>query len=129
MAKQAIYYITVHNENYENACRCHAGVEEGIVKGIYKLKSREAQRLRIARVQLFGSGAILRQLLSKLRKILAEKYKVASDVWSVTSYTLLRREAQDCERWNMLHPGPKAASQLYSTTVGRSAWPDHFGQR
>ncbi len=99
-----IYYITVHNENYENP-PMPAGVEEGIVKGIYKFKSEEAAGSK-NRVQLFGSGAILNSAL-EAQKILAEKYKVASDVWSVTSYTLLRREAQDCERWNMLHPDQK----------------------
>jgi pyruvate dehydrogenase E1 component len=56
------------------------------------------------RVQLFGSGALLREAL-RGGKILAEKYGVASDVWSVTSYTQLRRDAQECRRWNMLHPG------------------------
>ena len=99
-----IYYITVHNENYENP-PMPAGVEEGIVKGIYKFKSEEVAGSK-TRVQLFGSGAILNSAL-EAQKILAEKYKVASDVWSVTSYTLLRRDAQDCERWNMLHPDQK----------------------
>jgi pyruvate dehydrogenase E1 component len=55
------------------------------------------------RVQLLGSGAILREAL-RAADILAEKYRIASDVWSVTSYTELRREAQECRRWNMLNP-------------------------
>ncbi|MGN6133188.1 MAG: pyruvate dehydrogenase (acetyl-transferring), homodimeric type [Aureliella sp.] len=96
-----IYYITVHNENYDMPAMPE-GVEEGIVRGIYKFKSRDVKGSK-NRVQLFGSGAILRSAL-EAQEILAERYKVASDVWSVTSYTLLRRDAQECERWNMLHP-------------------------
>ncbi len=97
----AIYYISVGNENYEMP-EMPAGVEEGIVKGIYKFKSLEVPGAK-ARVQLFGTGPILRCVLGA-QQILAEKYKIASDVWSVTSYSQLRREAQDCERWNMLNP-------------------------
>ncbi len=96
-----IYYITVHNEDYEMPVMPE-GVEEGIIKGIYKYASNDVPGAK-ARVQLFGSGAILRYALDA-QKILAEKYQVASDVWSVTSYTQLRRDAQTCERWNMLHP-------------------------
>jgi pyruvate dehydrogenase E1 component len=101
----AIYYITVHNEDYDMPAMPE-GVEDGIIRGIYKFKSREVDGAR-GRVQLFGSGAILRHVL-EAQEILAEQYKVASDAWSVTSYTQLRREAQDFERWNMLHPDQPA---------------------
>lgn len=97
----AIYYISVGNENYEMP-EMPAGVEEGIVKGIYKFNSLEVPGAK-ARVQLFGTGPILRCVLGA-QQILAEKFKIASDVWSVTSYSQLRRDAQDCERWNMLNP-------------------------
>jgi pyruvate dehydrogenase E1 component len=100
-----IYYITVHNENYEMP-GMPEGVEDGIVRGIYKFKSVEVPKGK-ARVQLFGSGSILRSAL-EAQQILAERYKVASDVWSVTSYTQLRRDAQEIERWNMLHPDQPA---------------------
>ncbi len=109
-----IYYITVHNENYDMPS-LPAGVEEGIVRGIYKFKSREVPGSKL-RVQLFGSGAILRSAL-EAQEILAERYKVASDVWSVTSYTLLRRDAQDCERWNMLHPDQKPRRSYIQTVL------------
>src|SRR5262249_42115445 len=56
-----------------------------------------------AKVQLFGSGPILRESL-RAQQILAEKYDISSTAWSVTSYSLLRRDAQSCERWNLLHP-------------------------
>ncbi|MFK7737051.1 MAG: pyruvate dehydrogenase (acetyl-transferring), homodimeric type, partial [Pirellulaceae bacterium] len=97
----AIYYISVENETYEMPAM-PKGAEEGIVKGIYKLESKKVKAAK-ASVQLFGTGPILRSTLAA-QEILASKYKISSDVWSVTSYTQLRREAQDCERWNVLHP-------------------------
>ena len=97
----AIYYITVENDNYEMP-PMPEGVEEGIVKGIYRVNSVESAK-DAAHVQLFGSGPILRAVL-QAQEILAEKYGIGSDAYSVTSYTLLRRDAQDCERWNMYHP-------------------------
>jgi len=75
-----------------------------------------------ARVQLFGSGAILRNALDA-QKILAEKYQVASDVWSVTSYTQLRRDAQTCERWNMLHPDQTPRESYIETVLAGSSGP------
>ena len=96
----AIYYITLGNENYEMP-EMPAGCEEGIIKGMYQVACTQAEG---PRVRLFGSGPILREAL-RAAGILAEKYGVASDVWSVTSYTQLRREAQECQRWNMLNPG------------------------
>jgi pyruvate dehydrogenase E1 component len=112
----AIYYIMVGNENYVMPMM-PAGCEEGIVKGIYKFRSREAADSK-RRVQLFGSGAIMNGVL-KAQEILAERYQIASDVWSATSYTQLRREAFDCHRWNMLHPTlPARKSYLESVFEG-----------
>jgi pyruvate dehydrogenase E1 component len=96
-----IYYISVENENYEMPAMPE-GVEEGIIQGIYKLNSREVSGAK-ARVQLFGTGPILRCTLAA-QELLADGYQIASDVWSVTSYTQLRRDAQESERWNMLNP-------------------------
>ena len=96
----AIYYITLENENYEMP-EMPAGCEEGVIRGMYKLKSVDADGG--LRVQLFGSGPILRESL-RAADILQSKYNVSSDVWSVTSYNQLRRDAQECERWNMLNP-------------------------
>ncbi|MEN1682202.1 MAG: pyruvate dehydrogenase (acetyl-transferring), homodimeric type, partial [Planctomycetota bacterium] len=96
-----IYYLMLENENVMMPAMPE-GVEEGIVRGMYKLKSVDAENSQ-RRVQLFGSGSILHGVL-KAQQILAEKYNISSDVWSVTSYTELRRDAQECERWNMLHP-------------------------
>ncbi|WP_390813903.1 pyruvate dehydrogenase (acetyl-transferring), homodimeric type [Bremerella alba] len=97
----AIYYITVGNENYAMP-EMPEGAEEGIIRGIYKLKSHEAEKPR-AKVQLMGSGTITRCVLDAAQ-MLAEKYNIASDVWAATSYTELRRDAQAIERWNMFHP-------------------------
>lgn len=97
----AIYYLTLENENYEMP-PMPEGVEEGIIKGMYKFSAVTANK-ETQRVQLFGSGAILRSTLDA-QKLLAEKYNISSDVWSVTSYTQLAREADSCRHWNMLHP-------------------------
>ena len=97
----AIYYLMAGNENYVHP-EMPKGAEEGIIQGMYKLKTRAVEKAK-TKVNLFGSGAILRHVLLA-QDILADKYGIASDVWSVTSYTQLRRDAHACERWNMLHP-------------------------
>lgn len=113
----AIYYLTAENENYEMPAMPE-GAQEGIIRGIYPVSSQEAKGE--LRVQLFGSGAILRSALGA-QKILAEQYDIASDAWSVTSYTELRREAQSCERWNMLHPGEtRRRSYIEKVLEGKS---------
>ena len=99
--EECMYYLMSENDNYHHP-PMPEGCEEGIVKGMYKFSSKEVKDAK-ARVQLFGSGAILNSAIAA-QELLAEKYNIASDVWSVTSYTELRREAADCDRWNMLHP-------------------------
>ncbi|MBI3683390.1 MAG: pyruvate dehydrogenase (acetyl-transferring), homodimeric type [Acidobacteria bacterium] len=93
------YYITIGNENYPQP-PMPEGVAEGIVGGIYRIQAASnAEPV----AHLFGSGSILNEAL-KAQKILAETYHVSTDVWSVTSYNELRRDALECERWNRLHP-------------------------
>ena len=95
------YYITVYNENYAQPPMPEGdGVREGILRGIYKYRAAEEGE---AAVQLFGSGSILNEAL-RAQKILAERYQISADVWSVTSYNELRREGLAVERWNRLHP-------------------------
>src|SRR6202043_598230 len=94
------YYITVMNEPYAMPAMA-AGVENGILKGMYKFRASEDKRSKL-RAQLFGSGAILREALTA-QEILAEKYGVSADVWSVTSYKTLYTDGIDTERWNLLH--------------------------
>jgi pyruvate dehydrogenase E1 component len=114
----AMYYITLHNENYAMP-EMPAGCEEGIIRGMYRVSTVNVEGDQ--RVQLFGSGAILREAL-RAQNILAEKYNIGSDVWSVTSYTELRRDAQECERWNMLNPSEQRrepyVSQILAGTPG-----------
>jgi pyruvate dehydrogenase E1 component len=115
----AIYYLTTENENYEMPAMPE-GVEEGIVRGIYRLSTVESEG--DLRVQLFGSGAILRSVLAA-QKIMAERYNISSDVWSVTSYSELRRDAQTCERWNMLHPAEPRRQSYIETELAESKGP------
>jgi pyruvate dehydrogenase E1 component len=97
----AMYYLMAGNEDYHQPAMPE-GCEEGIVRGMYKFRTVEAPHAK-HQVNLFGSGAIMNCAL-EAQKILAEKYGVSSHVWSVTSYTELRRDAHRAERWNMLHP-------------------------
>jgi pyruvate dehydrogenase E1 component len=99
------YYLTVMNENYEMPPMPY-GCADGILKGMYRMKEAENPKAQL-RAQLFGSGAILNEAL-KAQKILGEKFGVAADVWSVTSYRELYRDGHAAERWNRLHPGEAA---------------------
>ncbi|MBM3739276.1 MAG: pyruvate dehydrogenase (acetyl-transferring), homodimeric type [Acidobacteria bacterium] len=95
------YYITIYNEFYVQPPMPQEGtVREGILKGIYKCK---ASGLGPATAQLFGSGPMLNEAI-RAQEILATRYNIAADVWSVTSYQQLRRDALAAERWNRLHP-------------------------
>ena len=98
------YYLTVTNEPLPMP-EMPDGPEtrEGILKGMYRFKRSQKRNAQL-RAQLFGSGTIMYEVL-KAQQILDEKYGVGADVWSVTSYKQLYRDGNDCERWNMLHPG------------------------
>ncbi len=109
----AIYYLMVGNDSYAMP-EMPAGVEEGIVRGMYKFRTREVKGAT-HRVQLFGSGAIMNGVL-KAQEILADKFGIASDVWSVTSYTELRRDAHAVRRHNLLNP-EAAPKKSYIETV------------
>ena len=92
---------------------------EGILRGIYKLKPAKKGK---ATAQIFGSGPILNETL-RAQEILAEKYGVQADVWSVTSYTELRRDALSIERWNRLHPAEPEKSPYILTALQGSKGP------
>jgi pyruvate dehydrogenase E1 component len=94
------YYLTLYNENYEMP-PMPEGVAEGILKGLYKFKAGPEKRS--LKAQIFGSGPIIREAL-RAQQILAEQFDVSADVWSATSYKLLRNDALRAKRWNMLHP-------------------------
>jgi len=98
------YYITVMNEPYAMPSM-PSGSREGILKGMYRFRPANNGKSKL-RAQLFGSGAILREAL-KAQEVLEEKYGVAADVWSVTSYKSLYMDGIETERWNLLHPTEK----------------------
>ncbi|PPD12846.1 MAG: pyruvate dehydrogenase (acetyl-transferring), homodimeric type, partial [Methylotenera sp.] len=93
------YYITLMNENYSHPA-LPAGAEQGILKGLYSFSKSKTKG---EKVQLMGSGVILREVIAAA-ELLEKDWGVSADVWSATSFTELRREGLDCERWNMLNP-------------------------
>jgi pyruvate dehydrogenase E1 component len=94
------YYIALYNENHAMP-PMPPGVEDGILKGLYKFKSgAEGKKVK---AHILGSGPIIQSAL-KAQEILSERYDVSADVWSATSYKLLRTDAIRCQRWNMMHP-------------------------
>jgi len=110
------YYITVMNENTAQP-PMPDGSREGILRGLYKLASVEAVREGVPRVRLLGSGTILNEML-KAARILAEDHGVSADVYSVTSYKALYQDAQETERWNLLHPEAEERQPYISSCLG-----------
>jgi pyruvate dehydrogenase E1 component len=103
--ESVFYYLTVMNEQYAMP-EMPEGVRDGILKGLYRFRATGKPDAKL-RAQLFGSGAILPEVI-KAQDILESKYNVGADVWSVTSYGELYRDGHACERWNMLHPAKPA---------------------
>ncbi len=95
------YYLTVGNEAYSMPAMPQ-GADEGILRGLYRLRPA-TNKTKLAKIHLLGSGTLLREAL-RAQEILADRFGVAADVWSATSYKELRRDALEAERWNMLHP-------------------------
>ena len=116
--EDVFYYITIMNENYPQP-GLKPGTEEGILKGMYLL--REGQAGTANRVQLMGSGTILRES-EYAAELLQNDWGVAADVWSCPSLTLLARDGQDADRWNLVHPQEEArlpyVTQLLKDTQG-----------
>jgi len=100
--ENAFYYVTIMNENYSHPAMPD-GIEAGVIKGIYQFKQGSRKKKR---VQLLGSGTILREVI-EAAGLLEKEWNIAADVWSVTSFTELAREGMDVERWNRLHPMEK----------------------
>jgi len=114
------YYITIYNENYIQPTMPEGeGIREGILRGIYKYRAAADGP---AAVQLFGSGSILNEAL-RAQQILAERYQIPADVWSVTSYNELRREALSVERWNRLHPSHESKTPHIAKVLEGSSGP------
>ncbi|HVA76541.1 MAG TPA: pyruvate dehydrogenase (acetyl-transferring), homodimeric type [Candidatus Binataceae bacterium] len=114
--QDVFYYITLMNENYVHP-PMPEGAREGILKGMYLL--RDGGAAKAPRVQLMGSGTILREVLAGA-DLLRDDFGIAADVWSVPSFTELRREGLEAERWNMLHPtSPQRKSHVETCLEGR----------
>ena len=114
------YYLTIMNENYAQPAM-PAGVRSGIIKGLYRFKEAGAAEGE-HRAQLLGSGAILNEVL-KAADILADRYAVAADVWSSTSFKELYRDGLETERWNILHPGEKPRVPYVTQCLGNAPGP------
>src|SRR5437879_4352720 len=118
------YYVTLLNENYPHPGLAR-GQEAGILKGMYRLREGPAgsgQGRSIARVQLLGCGSILREALAAA-ELLEKDWGGAGDVWSVTSFTELRRDGLDVERWNLLHPASRPRKAYATEALERTAGP------
>jgi pyruvate dehydrogenase E1 component len=114
------YYLTVCNENYAHPAMPNTPhIQEGILRGVYLYQPSPAGK---AQINLFGSGPILNEAL-KAQTILQDKYGVAADVWSVTSYTELRRDALAIERWNRLHPAETPRTPYVVDALGNQDIP------
>jgi pyruvate dehydrogenase E1 component len=112
--EDVFFYITLMNENYQHPAMPE-GVQEGILRGMYRLRSADSGA---AEVQLLGSGTILNEVIAAA-DLLAEDWGVASEVWSVTSFTELRREGIEIERWNTLHPTSKPRRAFVSQQLSQ----------
>jgi pyruvate dehydrogenase E1 component len=113
------YYLTVMNENYQHPALPEGRedeVRDGIVKGMYLFREGNAAKESAPRVQLFGSGTILREVIAAA-DLLEQDWNVAADVWSVPSFTELGREGMAAERWNMLHPGEERRQSFVETQL------------
>ena len=111
------YYVTLMNENYQQPAM-PAGAEAGIVKGLYLLK--EGTPAKGPRVQLMGSGTILREVVAAA-ELLRDDWRVESDIWSATSFNELRRDGMSTDRWNLLHPTkPRRESYIESALDGHA---------
>jgi pyruvate dehydrogenase E1 component len=106
------YYITCMNENYVHP-PLPSGVEDGILKGMYLLHAAGKGKVR---AQLFGSGTILREVIGAA-ELLEKDFDIPCDVWSVTSFNELRRDALGVERWNQLHPQAKPRKSYLETCL------------
>jgi pyruvate dehydrogenase E1 component len=112
------FYLTVMNEKYAQP-EMPEGAEAGILRGMYRLREAEGNG---ARVQLLGSGTILREVIAAA-EMLKDDFGVAADIWSVTSFNELARDGQDTDRWNLLHPEEERRLSFVERQLARSAGP------
>jgi len=115
------YYITTMNENYSHPeMPKDKNCEEGILKGMYKVK--EFNKYKKTKIQLLGSGTILREMISAA-EILQNEYKIDSEIWSVTSFNELRKDGMEVERYNLLNPDKEQKVSFVEKSLGKSEGP------
>ena len=114
--KDVIYYLTLENENYVHPPMPN-GVEEDIIRGMYKLHSTKEPKIR-----LLGSGPLLNEVI-EAAKILKEDWSIDPGIWNVTSFTELRREAEEVERWNIINPTKKAKRSHIEKSLNNNSVP------
>ncbi|MGL6074051.1 MAG: pyruvate dehydrogenase (acetyl-transferring), homodimeric type [Fimbriiglobus sp.] len=119
--EECFYYISVYNEAYDMPAMPGEQVREGILKGMYPVSTVKPDGAKLE-VQLLGSGVILREAL-RAQQILADKYKIASTVYSVTSYQMLRKDALEAQRFNRLHPTADAKLSYVEKVLGNTKGP------
>ncbi len=119
--EECFYYLTVYNESYPMPSLPGEHVREGIIKGLYPVKAAKPDGAKLE-VQLLGSGVILNEAL-RAQQILAEKFGIASTVYSATSYQMLRKDAIECERHNRLHPDAAPRVPYVQHVLGNTRGP------
>jgi pyruvate dehydrogenase E1 component len=119
--EDVFYYVTIHNENQPMPPKPD-GVDEGILRGIYRLHAAPDLGAAAPRGRLVGSGSILAQVVAA-RDLLAERFGVAAEVYSAPSFQLLRRDAVVAERWNRLHPEAAARVPYVTQVLGPDGGP------
>jgi pyruvate dehydrogenase E1 component len=119
--EDVFYYISLYNENYAQPKKAD-GIDEGIIRGIYRFAEAPELGPKAHRARLVGSGAILQQVIAA-RDLLAEKAGIAAEIYSAPSFPLLRRDALEVERWNRLHPADKARVPYVSSVLGPDGGP------
>jgi len=131
------YYLALYNENHPMPARPAGLTDEEIVRGLYRFAPAPALGADAPRAAILSGGSIMQQGL-RAQAILAERFGIAAEVWSATSYQLLRNEALEVDRWNLLHPGetprvplvtellrePGAAGPIVAVSDWIRAWPD-----
>ena len=120
--EEIFYYLTVHNENYEMPPMPDGeAIRDGIIRGMYLFQKTEKKSNKF-QVNLFGSGAILNEVL-KASKILEDNYEVSANIWSITSYKALHNDAIDVTRWNILHPEETPRIPYVTSILGDTQGP------
>jgi pyruvate dehydrogenase E1 component len=119
--EDVFYYVTLHNENYPQPKKPE-GIDDGLIRGIYRLREAPDLGRKAQRARLVGSGSILQQAVAA-QELLAEKFGIAAEVYSAPSFPLLRRDALAAERWNRLHPTETPRVPYVATVLGPDGGP------